>query len=674
MRADRELDSQLDTELAGEQQHLEQARAALARMRAAAAHLGDVGADAWASESLGRSRAVRLAQLADDPGTALFFGRLDQQADEQHPAGETFHVGRRHIRDEVGDPLVIDWRAGISRAFYRATPGEPMGVRRRRRFGVAGGRLTGFEDERLDRPDGDHGTSRLLLAEIERPRVGPMRDIVATIQPDQDDIVRAPLEQSICVQGAPGTGKTAVGLHRAAYLLYSYPDQLKRGGVLVVGPNTAFLAYVSAVLPALGEVGVQQVSVDALAAGVRVRGTDDPSTASLKGDARMARVLRRAVYAGITRPTGPVAVLVGSRRLRVQPELLRRWVDDLRRGDLPYAAARARLAAHLAHDVRRQLEAEGMTPTDAATDRIARSAAVRDAVQRLLPAVDPARLLIELFTDPDRLAHAARGILDEGEQRQLHWATAPRSPGSARWSAADAFLLDEVAGLLERHSSYGHVIVDEAQDLSPMQCRAIARRCTLGSLTVLGDLAQGTAPWATSDWAQSLAHLGKDGARIEPLTRGYRVPGEVIALANRLMPTIAPGLPMGESIRAGHDALAVVPVRSVLAALPDHVTAAVAREGTLGIIVADAGVRSVRRTLERAGIEHALLGEAEQRVVVVPAGLAKGLEFDEVIVVEPARIVAGEPRGLRRLYVVLTRAVSRLVLLHAEPLPEQLLG
>ncbi|MGI9092843.1 MAG: HelD family protein, partial [Mycobacteriales bacterium] len=462
------------------------------------------------------------------------------------------------------------------------------------------------------------------------------------------------------------------GLHRAAYLLYTYPDRLTRGGVLVVGPNTAFLSYVSAVLPALGEVGVEQLSVEQLVTGVRVRGTDDPATATLKGDARLARVLRRAVYARISRPAYAVAVTVGTRRFRVQPEQLRHWVDDLRRGELTYGPARTRLAALIAYDVRRQLEAEGATPTDAAVDRIAGLPAVRAAVDQLWPAVNPARLLLGLFTDADRLARAAHGILEEAEQRRLRWSAPPRTPGAARWSAADAFLIDEVAGLLERHPSYGHVIVDEAQDLSPMQCRAIARRSVLGSLTVLGDLAQGTAPWATTDWPQSLTHLGKDDARIEPLTRGYRVPGEVIALANRLLPTIAPGLPMGESVRPGHDALTVVPVESVAVALPGLVRAALRREGTLGIIVADTQARAVRRALERAGVDHALLGEAEHRVMAVPASLAKGLEYDEVIVVEPAQIVAGEPRGLRRLYVVLTRAVSRLVLLHAEPLPDLL--
>ncbi len=656
----------LPDELAIEQSYLTHARACLAAMRGRAGVLGDVGVDAFASESLGIALRRRLAQLADDPSTALFFGRLDQAE-----GGEVFHVGRRHVRDNAGDPVVIDWRAPLSRPFYRASPADPMGVRRRRRFGFGGGQLTSFEDERLDAGGSDpQGPSRLLLEEIERPRVGPMRDIVATIQPDQDDIVRADLDESICVQGAPGTGKTAVGLHRAAYLLYTFPERLKRGGVLVVGPNRAFLSYVANVLPALGEVDVEQLSVEELPTAAPVRATDSPAAAVVKGDARMAEVLRRALYAGVRKPVEPVVVSSGLRRYRVSPERLRRWVDDLRRGDVRYGAARERLLTMVASDVRRQMEAEGGTPTDRAVERLARSAEVQRGIEAVWPAADPVRLVFRLLNDAGFLAPAARGLLDETEQEAIRWPAPPRGPASARWTLADAFLVDEAAGLLDRLPSYGHVIVDEAQDLSPMQCRAIARRSTTGSLTVLGDLAQATAPWAAGDWPATLVHLGKADARVEPLTRGYRVPAEVVSLTNRLLPHISTGLAPAESIRGGREALRIVAARPLRSTVLAEVGAALGIAGTVGLIAADAAVPALRRALAGAGIPAALVGEeAGERVSVVPASLAKGLEFDSVVVVEPADIVAAEPRGLNRLYVVLTRAVSRLVIVHARPLP-----
>jgi hypothetical protein len=313
--ADPQLPSTADPVLLLERDHLVRSRQSLADMRAVAGTAGDVGGDAFSSEALGAARARRLKALADNPAVPPFFGRIDRSGDEERPDGETFHVGRRHIRDRSGDPLVIDWRAPMSRSFYRATAVEPMGVRRRRRFGFAAGTLTSYEDEPLTAANGDRvsaAESRILLDEIERPRVGPMRDIVATIQPDQDDLVRAGLDDSICVQGAPGTGKTAVGLHRAAYLLYTYPERLRRSGVLVVGPNRAFLRYIGEVLPALGEIGVTQSTVDELLAPVPVRGVDTDEVATLKGDARLAEVLHRAVRRGIRRPEEGVVIVVGT--------------------------------------------------------------------------------------------------------------------------------------------------------------------------------------------------------------------------------------------------------------------------------------------------------------------------------------------------------------------------
>jgi hypothetical protein len=661
----------VDPVLAAERAHLARAADCLTEMRTAAAAITDAGVDAWAAERLGAARAERLRSLAANPGVPPFFGRTDT-------ATETFHIGRRHVRDDAGDPVVIDWRAPMSRPFYQATALDPQGLERRRRFGFSGGELTGYEDERLVEDDGP-GT--FLREEIERPRSGPMRDIVATIQPDQDDIVRAPLAESICVQGAPGTGKTAVGLHRAAYLLYTHGGQLARTGVLVVGPNRAFLRYIEQVLPTLGEVDVEQTTVADLTARVPVRGSERAEVAVLKGDARMAEVLRRALWGEIAKPVDSVQVPLAGRRYRVPVERLKRHVDDLRRRGradddqqlLHYAAGRERLAMLLAEDARRQKEEAGGSPTDAETRRAARSAEVRAFCDAVWPAREAAGVLFDLWTDPARLARGAHGILDDAEQALLH--RPDRSIRTAAWTAADAVLVDEVAGLLERTAGYGHVVLDEAQDLSPMQCRAVARRLAAGSLTVLGDLAQATSPWAPSDWQETLAGLGRPATVVRPLTRGYRVPGEVLDFANRLLPLIAPDLPAATAIRSEPGSLRVRDVRAMAGPLADVVGELAASPGSIGVVCADDVVAEVASLLTGAGTPAVALtddGDEVPRIAVVPASLAKGLEFDAVVVVDPAAIVAAEPRGLHRLYVVLTRAVSSLVVLHRGDLPEAL--
>jgi DNA helicase IV len=629
-------------------------------MRADVAGITDVAGDAFTSESLGRMRADRLKALSADPDAPPFFGRTDRDN------GETFHVGRRHVRDEVGDPVVVDWRAPISRAFYRATAADPMGVTLRRRFGFRDGGISSYEDEHLDHGEALGLASELLRAEIERPRVGPMRDIVATIQPDQDELVRADLDTSLCIQGAPGTGKTAVGLHRAAYLLYTYPARLRRSGVLVVGPNRAFLHYIEQVLPALGEGGIEQSTVDDLVAGGRkapVRATESAELAVLKGDARLADVLRRAVYAHVARPAEDVVALVGTKRYRIPEHRLRRYVDDARRSEVRWSVVRERLRTQLAEDVRRQREDAGGAPSDAETARVARSAGIREFVDAVWPALSATALLTKLYSDAAFLERCAGRVVTADERAAL------ARPGRQAWTAADTVLLDELASLIDGTDSYVHVVVDEAQDLSPMQCRAIARRCPLGSVTVLGDLAQATTPWAPGSWPITLRHLGHDGAAIRPLTAGYRVPGEVLDVANRLLPHIA-DVPPATSIRQGTDAL------TYTADLIGAVRTAEAAEGSIGVIVPDARVAPVLDELAAAGIAAENLDEEDDvRVSVVPATSAKGLEFDSVVLLEPAEIVAAESdrtAGLRRLYVTLTRAVSRLIIVHEQPLPDEL--
>ena len=573
---------------------------------------------------------------------------------------------------------VIDWRAPVSQPFYRASKKDPMDVGLRRRFGYTRGDITAYEDEHLSDPAEAATTSKLLQQEIERPRVGPMRDIVATIQPEQDEIVRSGLGGTVCVQGGPGTGKTAVGLHRVAYLLYAHRDRLARTGTLVIGPNRSFLHYIEQVLPALGELSVQQATVDDLVAkGAEVRGTDDAPAAVIKGDARMAEVLRRAVYSHVTMPTEPVMVVRGSRRWRVPAYELEDIVRELLDRDIRYGAARDALPQRIAHAVLVQMERAGEAPDDRVQDAVARNPAVKAAVKEVWPPVDPAKLVLRLLTDADFLAAHADGILDEAEQKTILWAKPVRSVKSAKWSAADAVLIDEATDVVARTHSLGHVVLDEAQDLSPMQYRAVGRRCTTGSATVLGDLAQGTTPWATRSWDEALTHLGKADGVIEELTAGFRVPTDVITYASRLLPHIAPGLTPVASVRENpgfFDLREIGDTAEVVAACEELLR----NEGSTGLIAADARVPVLAEALDAAGIGYLAPGEEtteETRLTLVPASLAKGLEYDYVVLDEPQAVVDGEPderTGLRRLYVCLTRAVSGLIVTHAAPLPPQL--
>ncbi|WP_405506184.1 HelD family protein [Streptomyces purpurascens] len=661
--------------LSRERAHHERCRAALAAMVEGAGEQVVIGEDVSASgadaEVLGyrlRSHAKALRELPEGP---LFFGALEFEG-----AGGRLHIGRLRISEHPAEPpLVVDWRAPVSRAFYQASAREPQDVSVRRRFGWApgsrgdSGDLTGLEDEHLGQ--GENRASRIVAREIERPRVGPMRDIAATIQPEQDDLVRGDLAMSVCVQGAPGTGKTAVGLHRAAYLLYTHPQRIRRGGLLILGPNRTFLSYIAEVLPALGETGVRQSTLAEEIARWPVRGTDDDSAAVVKHDARMAEVLRRALYARVrTTGAGSLTVPDGSYRWRVPDAELARIVAGVREEEPPYGVGRERVRARIVRCLRERVERRAGPPTNAWVRRVERARPVSEYLDAVWPRVRPEEVVAELLTDREVLARAADGLLDSAEQRALLWRKPPRSWKSARWSAADLVLLDEVAGLIEHPEGYGHVVVDEAQDLSPMECRAIARRAPFGSLTVLGDLAQGTTPWAARSWPTVLAHLGKPDAAVVELTTGFRVPRAVVGLANRLLERLDVDVPAARSLRGdGELRMRESAPDGVPAAVVDAVRDALGQEGSVGVVAADAEVPRVRAALDAAGIEAAGPGELGARVSLVPASVVKGLEYDHVVAVEPAAIAEAEERGLHRLYVVLTRAVTRLEVVHGRPLP-----
>src|SRR5215213_10113048 len=617
-----------DAVLTAERDHLAQSRDALRRMREHTAGLTAIGGDHVSTEHLKQALYRRMQALRDDPTVPLFFGRLDYDDRLGAEQDETLYIGRRHVTGEAGgEPLVIDWRAGMSLPFYRARPGEPMGVRLRRRFGFSHGQLTAYEDEDLAGPgevaQPEITQSAIVESEIERPRTGPMRDIVATIQPEQDSIVRAGLHQSLCVQGAPGTGKTAIGLHRAAYLLYAHRDQLARSGVLVVGPNDSFLSYIADVLPALGEIDAAQTTVTSLvsqANHLNVRGFDGVPTAMIKGDARMAEVLHRAVWSHLGTASAPLVVPRGAYQWRVGAYLITDVVEELRQRGVRYQAGRAMLPQRLAHQVLLRMEAGGDSPDDRVQDAVARSKPVRAYADAVWPALDPVKLIMRLLTDAEFLRVAADGILNPDEQQLIMMNIPPRSLTAARWSLADVILIDEVADLLQRTPSRGHVIIDEAQALSPMMLRAVGRRATTGSITVLGDLAQATTPWATRSWRQSLIHLGHPNALMEELVAGFRVPGAVIDFAARLLPHIAPTLRPPHSVRRHRGELDVRSTPRIGEQLVEAITQTMRNEGTVGVIIADSAVPDVGRLLRHKQLEQGEDPEIFDARAEVPGG------------------------------------------------------
>jgi DNA helicase IV len=781
-------------ELAAEQAHVDRAYDRLAELEEKALALaheertdysrtfaGMLERDVRERAGLRRRASLRLGSLN------LCFGRIDQED------GATYHLGRVAIADEDQEPLIVDWRAPIAEPFYRATSADPLGLRRRRHLITKGRHVLRLDDELLgdaaSASADDHDNDDLvlvgeaaLLDALRRARTGRMGDIVSTIQAEQDRIIRAPLGGLVVVQGGPGTGKTAVALHRAAYLLYTHRFPLEEMGVLFVGPNPVFLRYIERVLPTLGESGCRMATPDELVEGIVASCEDAPDVVRLKGDARMAEVVTRAVRSRQRPSRKVVGIPFGAYELKLGPRKSAEIVEQATALPGTHNARRPHVEravyAHLERQYRRAVaraELAGMAPRALEAEELAeslrRSKDVRRLLDRLWPVLTPARLLDDLFGVPALLAEATDGLLSD-EERQLLVRDRTPSGETPAWSVADLALLDEaapilgstdaakssapvrtllpeqVAAIVDRaladqipecpscgseltyvggarewrcgffscgkdwaskevlspaaaHTleetrdhllgqlvakagerppdlrTYGHVVVDEAQDLSPMQWRMLARRCPSGSMTIVGDLGQASGHWAPSSWQDVIDLVPAPRSSVVELTVNYRTPSEVMDVAARVLAEARPDLTPARSVRdAGIAPRAVAVVGDDIVATAVHAAAQERGEvdgGKVAVIVPVALLAPMSAAIS----DRADLAGPDDDVLSAPVSPltlddAKGLEFDSVVVVEPAAIAAEHPHGLGALYVALTRTTTRLVLVHTGELPAAL--
>jgi DNA helicase IV len=650
-------------ELAAEQAYLDHAHECLDRMRATLERAQSAMATEAAALNM-EAWARRRLRTFEDAERGLVFGRLTLDATPR-----PLYVGRRWVHDDRHEMLVVNWQAPAARPFYTATPAEPRGVTQRRRYRTEGRRILDISDESLDGTAVEGATvSDFLLEELERRRETRMRDIVATIQSDQYRLITAEPEGALVVQGGPGTGKTAVGLHRASWLLYTHRERLRR--VLVVGPNPTFMDYVSHVLPALGEEAVEQRAVSELLDGIEVAREEAPDVARLKADLRLREVVTRAVELAVRPAPEELVSYVDGVFVSVREREVAALLDEaLAAGDaLGRARERFRMGV-----LRRFYERYGellgpraLRSFDELERGLRRGGFLTRWLERVLPLPRAEKLVARLLTSPAALAEAAEGVLDPAERRLL-LRDRPRRASELRWSEHDPPLLDEARALLEGPPrAYGHVIVDEAQDLSPLQLLSVSRRAPDGSLTILGDVAQATGPVVYRRW-QELEPFLPEGAElsVEELRHAYRVPGEIMALALPLLDTIAPDVepPLADRRGGEEPRLVRVPEAELVAAAVREAAALAAQEGLVAVIA------------PRALVGAADAGADAFDELVVPLltpRQAKGLEFDHVVVVEPAAIAEDGDRGLRELYVALTRPTRTLVVVHARPLPPQL--
>ncbi len=684
----------------------------------------------------------RLAAL-EAVEARLLFGRLDTDA------GPTW-VGRIGLTDESQKVLQIDWRAPAAAPFYQATAASPQGVVRRRHITTDERRVVGLSDEVLD-PDKvdpnavDTGSDSALLAALGAARTGRMGDIVATIQAEQDRIIRSSAKGALVVQGGPGTGKTAVALHRAAYLLYTHRDRLEQSGVLVLGPTGVFLRYVEAVLPSLGETGVVLSSISELVPGLAPTARDRDHVALVKGDSAMATVLAHAVRARQRVPKQGITMRVGDTDVHVSASAIAQSGREARRDSDTHNGARIAFLTHLLNQTATRLaRRRSLDPGDAYVredllEELRDTVAVRRELNLLWMPLTPQRVLRDLFAKPELLAAAADGVLTADQRRLLRRepdaeltvddvplhdelaellgddavaATADRARQAAAEARAAAYAqsvldssggfddggLDAIAGMVsgadiaarfadtgpsltlaERASSdrewaYGHVVVDEAQELSPMAWRAVARRCPSRSMTVVGDLAQTSSGSGARSWAAALDEVTRGVWRVEELTINYRTPARIARVADRVLAAMDRDVSAPQAVREGEHDPVDHRVTDLAVGVRDVVRSWAGLAGRSVVIAPPDQVDRIFAALQADGVDVATGASGlDATVGVMTPTQVKGLEFDHVLIAEPG-VVGSGTSGLADLYVALTRATSRLDLVRTGDLPPSLVG
>lgn len=685
-------------ELASEQAHIDLAYERLEAAREEALKLKDmveVGQGGtnqarFEREVINETIAGRLSDL-ELGEQSLCFGRIDQYEDA---GGGSYHIGRIAVASTSQDPLIVDWRAPVAEAFYRATGGDPQGLVRRRHFSSRGRTLLGLEDEffgeaastgRITINGRELRGQGALMSALAEGRTGRLGDIIGTIQAEQDEIIRAPLPGVLVTQGGPGTGKTVVALHRAAYLLYTHRFPLDGQGVLVVGPNRLFLGYIEQVLPSLGEAGVELSVLPDLVPGIRTQGRDVPETGRIKGDLKMVNVVRRAVRDRERPLRSDLIIGYGARYLRLRVQETERIVAEARRRYQSHNGARKYVVSSV-FDALAASHPDGASASDV-RDELGDNLEVKAAINWMWPVLSPAMLIHDLYGSK-ALIESAGPSLTKAERAALYrpW-DAEHAAARVVWTVDDVPVLDEAFEHLgprpKKHDideirTYGHIVVDEAQDLSPMQLRMLTRRSLNGSMTVVGDIAQSTGAWAHDHWDEILDHLpDRREPRHRELTVGYRIPGPTMDLAAKVLRVAAPQLEPPIAVRSDGDIpeiLEVRPPNSLVAAAIVRAAKELADldHGNVAVVCATSAYDEVVAAFEAAGVD---IGRARRdgftaAITIVPVNLVKGLEVDATVVLEPGQILREEQQGARSLYVAVTRSTKRLTILHSEPLPE----
>lgn len=685
-------------ELASEQAHIDQAYRRLDETRNEALRLKDmveVGRGGtnqarWEREVINENISTRLKGLHLGE-RSLCFGRIDQGEDA---GGGSYHIGRIAVADSNQEPLIVDWRAPIAEAFYRATGRDPHGLVRRRHFISRGRSLLGLEDEFFGDALGAESVvvngkqlrgEGALIHALEENRTGRLNDIVGTIQGEQDEIIRAALPGVLVVQGGPGTGKTVVALHRAAFLLYSHRFPLEGQGVLVVGPNRLFLGYIEQVLPSLGEAGAQLAVLADLVGGVRVQGRDSQAAARIKGDLKMVSFLKRALRDRQRPLRQDLVVGFGVRKLHLRAAETQIIVEQARRRYRTHNGARKYVEASV-------FEALAATHPDGADPEVVKEQLggayeIREALDWIWPLLTPGQLLHDLFGSETLIASAGRN-LDDQEEAALVRAWEPSGDVSRRvWTVDDVPVLDEAREMLGARPgkraddlvrTFGHIVVDEAQDLSPMQLRMLTRRSLNGSMTIVGDIAQSTGAWAHNSWQEVLDHLPeRHEPRRSELTVGYRIPGPTMELGAAILKVAAPDLKPPVAVRSDGEKPKFVSVPEPGEVVNEVVAQAVSEAdfdgtGNIAVVCPQSIFEPVVEAFANAGVAvgRAPQDGLEKQITIVPINLVKGLEVDATIVVEPSKIFSEEPQGARSLYVACTRATKRVTLVHNLDLPD----